>query len=753
MQQISQPNGDSERSLAIAHNPALPARNVLVEVPVGADEPSEWAHFAEMTQMLGRRKWLVLAATGVGLALGLAITLGTTPAYRAATSLEVQGLNEEFLDLGNIDPTAKPDTFSPDSYFQTQAEILQDEVVLGRVVDRLHLAQNPAFQEPLGIWARTVRFVKLPPALHLDAADRPIDILRKNLQITPSHHSRIIRVVYESPNPQLAADVVNTLADEFVNYNLEARLHAANQIGRWLGPQLQEMKDKLDRSEADLSNASDKAGLMLTSGTESVAEQQLSNLQRELDSAQADRIARESLYRMAVESPADSFPAALDTTTWRENQTKLTELRRQYAELSALYTDDNYRVTRVRAQIAELESVGQREAERIPKRAGNDYTAALTRELTLSKAYEAQAGLVSRQARERIRFETLKRAVDDNRQIYESTLLKVKEAGIASAIKPSHIHVVGPANAPDRPYSPSLPFNAGLGTSAGLCLGLLAAAALDCRKHVVRLPGELRLYVAAPELGVIPRASYEALYGAKRRQILDLHPAVRLELATWEEKHSPLSESFRNVLASVMYRDNCHAFLVTSPNSREGKTTVVSNLGIALAEIGKRVLMVDGDVRKPRLHEIFDQPNTWGLTNVLSEKDAVVDLPSGVLTRRTAIPGLSLLPSGPANGQVAELLHSPRMAALINHFRDEFDYIFVDAPPALQFADARVLARVVDKVVLVVRANRTDPAAVMETADRFESIGVSVLGTILNDWAGSPQDRYGYHYGYPVAAH
>ncbi|MBZ5603668.1 MAG: polysaccharide biosynthesis tyrosine autokinase [Acidobacteriia bacterium] len=747
MKSLNQLEGPAS-NLARAERGGVPAMQTLIDVPYTAvDDRSEWARFADLGRLLSRRKRFLMFAVSLGLIGGAAATHWTTPVYRSSTSLEVQGLNEDFLDLRRIDSSAQPANFSAESFVQTQVDILQDDVVLDRVINRLKLPERAGFMPKPGVIAALAGSLPIPQSQQDDNL-RPVDILREHLVVAPAPHSRIVRITYESSDPLLAADVVNGLADEFISYNLEARLNAANQVGQWLGPQLEEMKARLAQSEAELTTSSQAAGLLLSAGTESVAEERLRNVQRELATAQGDRISKESTYRMVSESPADSLPAALEPASLKENRAKLTDLRRQRAELSSLYTDDNYRVVRLQAQIDELDAAVQTEIRTIPKKYRSEYQAALGREMMLAKNYNAQAATVSQQARERIRYESLKRALEDNRQIYQSTLQKVKEAGIASAIKPSGVRIIGAATAPVRPFRPNAPLNLGLGLLSGLCLGLVGAATIDRSKRVVRVPGELRACVNVPELGAIPSGTYQSLYATPRRMLLDTRPQVSMELATWQEKHSPISESFREVLASLMYSGSIQSLLVTSAAPMEGKTTIVSNLAIALAEIGKRVLLIDGDLRKPRLHEIFDQPNTWGLSTVLAEKDSIQELPVSALVRKTSIPGLSLLPAGPSTEQISTLLYSSRMQDLMTHFRQDFDYVFLDAPPVLRFSDARVLGHAADAVIIVARANKTAPDTVREAAARFQMVGIPVFGTILNDCDQRVLGQYGYGYQY-----
>jgi receptor protein-tyrosine kinase len=215
-----------------------------------------------------------------------------------------------------------------------------------------------------------------------------------------------------------------------------------------------------------------------------------------------------------------------------------------------------------------------------------------------------------------------------------------------------------------------------------------------------------------------------------------------------EQQSSRLSESFRCALASIISAagsgEHPRILVVSSSRPGEGKTTVVSNLGIALAETGSKVLLIDGDLRRPKLHKIFNQANAWGLSDVLRERDSIDKLPLSVLVKPTAIPYLSLLPGGAPKEQLFNLLHSGRFSQLLPRFREEFDYVLVDAPPCLEFADARKMARSADGLVLVVRANFTDRRTAQAAVQRLECDGIHVTGVILNRWDASRGDLYGY---------
>jgi receptor protein-tyrosine kinase len=338
------------------------------------------------------------------------------------------------------------------------------------------------------------------------------------------------------------------------------------------------------------------------------------------------------------------------------------------------------------------------------------------------------------------------READGNRQFYEAMVQKANEASVAASLRESNIRLVSPAQPATFPSKPNLPLNLAIGTLGGLALAIGWVMVQEQTKSVLRVPGEAGTYLTLPELGAIPRAVNGNLNPWRFLSSANGQPHV--ERAALEQRFSHLSESFHATLASILSAnrngDHPRILVVTSSRSMEGKTTVVSNLGIALAEISDKVLLVDGDMRRPRLHKVFDQANSWGLSDVLREKNAIEDLPLDVLVKKTSIPHLYLLPSGSCTDNIFGLLNSGRMARLLPRFRKEFDYVLVDAPPCLEFADARIMARYAEQLLLVVRANHTDRKAALAAVQRLLLDGIPVMGVILNRWNPEHGDIYGY---------
>ena len=336
--------------------------------------------------------------------------------------------------------------------------------------------------------------------------------------------------------------------------------------------------------------------------------------------------------------------------------------------------------------------------------------------------------------------------MDGNREFYDAMSRRADEAGVASTVRQSNVRLVGPAEPAAHPYKPNVPLNLLLGMFGGLALAIGYVMLQEQTNSSLRAPGEAGAYLTLPELGAIPKAENGrfAPLGFNGSGNGKSH----VERASLEQPSSGVSESFRATLASILSTsnngDHPHTFVVTSSRPMEGKTTVVSNLGIALAEIGNKVLLIDADLRRPRLHKVFDQINSWGLSDVLREKNAVEELPLEVLVKKTAVPRLYLLPSGTSTDNIFGLLWSGRMARLLPRFRQEFDYVLVDAPPCLEFADARIVARYAERLLLVVRADYTDKKTAQAAVQRLLLDGIPVMGVIFNYWDPTHTDLYGY---------
>lgn len=709
----------------------------------------------EYWNILRRRKGLVLLVTFACALAGFVFTLPQTPVYQAHTTLEVQGLNENFLNIRDLSPTSTVPSDDPTVDILTQVKILESERLRDRVVQKLIGKSSAAPDLPPGrldAWKKALGLAGGEP-LTREAA---IGMTAGTVSVKATGTTRIIDLTCDSPDPKLAAEFANTLVEEFMTDDVDSRLNAAEHTSEWLARQLEDLKGRLEKSEDQLQAYASTVGLQLAGGSgkdggerENVADDKLRQLQAELLKADGERVAAQSRFELVTKSPADALPQVLDDLSLRDYQTKLTDLRRQMADLSTGLTPENPKVVRLQAQIDELDAALKKERGNVVSRIRNDYESAQRREDLLSAQYAQQSTVVNDQAAKSIHYNILKREVDTNRQIYEAMLQKVKEAGIATAMRASSFRVVDPAKVPGSPYKPVPSRMAILGGFGGLLLGIMLVLVRERADRSLQQPGDLAVYLNVPELGVIPSDREGNPSSAARGQnrsggtagAANLEAAANgngVALATWKRKPSMLAESFQNTLTSILFSAAAggrpRMMAISSAGPSEGKSTVTSNLAIALAEINQRVLIIDADMRRPSLHQIFGVSNDVGLSTLLNERSPIRGRPQSAYFAETEIPGLLVLPSGPTATNASNLLYSPRLSELLNALRNEFDAILIDTPPMLHLADARVLAQHCDSVVLVVRAGKTTRDAALAALKKFEQDGTPILGTILNDW-------------------
>lgn len=515
---------------------------------------------------------------------------------------------------------------------------------------------------------------------------------------------------------------------------------------------MNELKIKLERSEDELQRYAQASNLQYTGDkdTESAAEEKVKQLQSEVSSAQGDRVAKQARFELASRTPPDSLGEILDDDSLRTIRQKLTDLRRELADLTSTLTAENSKVKRVQAQIAALEIDLSKSRTRILDRIHNDLLAAQTREALLNQELEVHAKIVSEQSGKAIHYNILKREVDSNRQLHETLLQRVKEAGIASAIHSSNFRVIDPAVPPGAPVRPSLRHGMMFGLFFGLVAGVGLVLIRENMDRSVMAPGETAQFLEAPELGVIPSAGDDgraAVPSARRRRgLLEASDSGLIERISFSHQGSMTAEAFRVALTSVLLssRDGNppRIIAISSSGPHEGKTTVACNLAIAFAEINWSTLLIDGDMRRPRLHNIFGIQNDTGLATLLQGEAPPSEL-TGIACG-TDVPNLHVLTRGKLKSTPSNLLYSQQFPRILAEARQRYDVVLIDTPPMLHLPDARAIGHAADGVVFVVRSGKTTRDTILSARDRFAQDDIRILGSILNDWNPKLTGYYGY---------
>lgn len=752
------PRGAGQLSYRYAGDISAPAEDLVAH-----DLGDYWKSFL-------RRKWTIVLCTLAGVALGIVSIIPMAQIYSAHTTIEVQGLNENFMGAGAIDPQGGAGNYSATEYnIQTQIKILSSDTISQRVREKLASDALPFTPPQSDIFSPLRNRLRVLPQDPLTFVRMGIDMASVTLNARSIQGTRIIEVRCDSVSPEVAAAFANMAAAEYVEQNSEARSKNAQQTNLWLVKKLQDMKLKLEESENRLQNFVRESGLLFVAQQDTLADSKLRQLQTELSAIQSDRIAKQSRFEMASTSPPESLPDILDDGSLRQYQASITELRRQLAETSTALTPAHYRVQRIQAQIDEMESALKTQRENILRRIKNEFDASQRRERLLLEAYGAQSKMVASQLDKASQYNILKREVEINQQLYNSMLHQVNVASVASAMPTNNVRIIDPATPSSKPIRPNIYLNSGLGMAAGLLIGCGLAFLLEQSSKGLVLPGKSGGLMRAPELGVIPSAKAPArTLGARWRPGLAKRSATvngrastpldenakRVELVSWYDRPSIVAESFRVTLASLMLGDdpskNPRVMVLASPGPQEGKTTIACNIAIAMAEIGRKVLLIDADLRRPRLHDVFDLPNSWGLSDLIQEQTPISQYPIDALMRPTKIPGVHVLPSGPATLSITSLFYSQRLSTLLERFRREFDAVLIDSSPLLQFSDARIIGKMSDGIILVLRSGVTDRTRAVAARQRLEEDGTLLLGTILNDWNsdGREKDYDGYYSHY-----
>jgi capsular exopolysaccharide synthesis family protein len=700
--------------------------------------------------LLRRHRNAVAAIVGGALLLSVLYTLVAPKVYKSEVILEVMAINQDFMNSRDVDPTSNQVT--GDQYIETQTKLLKSPPVVARTAQVLGPKVPGAIAAGEGLIGTVREWVGAPAAATPAEGEAVILKMVNDAKVKVDGTSDLISLTILGPEPQLTADTANTLTQQFIEQAQDARGSSAGDTNKFLAAQLTDARKKLQDSENDLQNYARQTGIVIPSESqESVAADKLRQIQSDLAKAESDQADTQAQVEVSHNNPSEAMPQVLDDPTLRDNRSRLADLRRQLSDLSVTLTPQNYKIQQLNAQIADLEQQSAHQRADIIKRLGVQNSATARRKQLLAQAYNQQLGVVSEQSVKEVRYNILKKEVDANRDIYQSMLQRVKEASIVAALRSSDVRVVSPGTASTSPYRPSLALNLSLGLLLGIAFSTCYILLRERNDASLRSPGQSVKHLNVPELAVIPSArignseripltlrslnGVTALAESNGGLSIGKSALVDKDMVQWCQDETMMADAYRSAITSILLSRvngvSPRVILVTSPRPKAGKTTTVANLGISLAEIGRRVLLIDGDLRRPRLGKLFGLQFATGLS------DALIDGGSGPITldsviRSSPVPGLSVLPGGSEPGNISKLLHSTYLDSLIETARSEYDFILIDSPPMMGMADARLLSRNADGVILISRAGETSPEQLGEARERLADDGTPVIGTILN---------------------
>lgn len=687
-----------------------------------------------------RWKYVIIGATVVCVMLGLIVTLLMTPKYTATATVEIA---REASQVTNIQSVERDTNIADQEFYQTQYGLLKSRALSERVATQLRLVDDPDFYKMFGAKSDN-------PAFNLTgsrytAAGRGErqriagEILRRNVSINPTRLSRLVDIAFTGPQAAFSARVANAWAENFILTNLERKVQATSYGRNLLERQLQLQKQRLDESQRQLVGYASSQGIInlpaqgggtAGGGTpeRSIVADDLAALNTALTQATADRIEAEARFRAAGGSGAST--EALGNAAINNLRQRRAELAAQYQQLMVQFEPGYPTAQALKSQINQLDRAIAQEEGRVSGSIESNYRAATTRENALqAKVSQLKSSYLDNRRRS-IQYNIYQQEVDTNRALYDGLLQRYKEIGVANGVGVNNISVVDTADEPQRPSSPRLLINLLVSLLGGLALGAIAAFALEQMDEAFGDPGEVERKLGLPLLGSVPkvdddRAPRDELLDRKS-DLVDAYLAISTNLGFTTEHGAPRS------------------FSVTSTRPAEGKSTTALALATMLARAGKRVIIVDGDMRSPSIHHLGNVGHERGLSNFLSGEEAIEPL-----TFQMSDLGLTAMSAGPIPPNAAELLTGTRLSTLINRLLEQYDHVVIDSPPVMGLADAPLIAARVEGVVYAVESHGIRAGQVKTALGRLAAANVRIFGGVLTKFeARRAAYGYGYEYGY-----
>ncbi|KAA1188918.1 polysaccharide biosynthesis tyrosine autokinase [Pseudohalioglobus sediminis] len=702
-----------------------------------AEPDDDFIDLRELWNMLLRRRWTIIITMAVIVVVTAIATAMMTPIYRATTVVQIERDTGKVLEFQDV--TAEESASSRD-FYQTQYELLQSRTLARRVIDQLGLEEAPAEQAEPGAIRQLVSATKdfifgeeeegeaLPP--NLESA------FLANLTVQPVSNSRLVRLHYDSPDREQAALIVNTIARAYVDMNLERRFEASTYAKSFLEDRIKQVRADLEDSEQALVAYTQSRGIINQEDKQDILMEKLKEMNRAQVQVESQRIEAESQYQEMLTADSDGLAQALDSEVIQGLKARRTELQSEYQESLKIYKPDYPLMQQLQQQIDQVDADVKGEIANIRNGIKIRYQAKLREEMKLAESIAATRDEILRLNESTTDFQTLKREVDTNRELYDGLLQRMKEVGVAAGVANNNISVVDKAEVPRGKHKPKPLMNLMLALVLGGFAGAALAFLFEMLDDSVKSAEGLEKLLGKPVLGIIPK-----LMGK------NVPEGERIALQSYLEPTSAMAEAHRSMRTALMFATHEGAPKVmhfTSASAGEGKTTTAVNTAITFAQTGSNVLLIDGDLRNPSLHKVFAKPNDNGLTNYLTG-----DIEPARVTQPTGVDNLFLMTSGPIPPNPAELLHGSRMLNLTTLAAKRFDYVVIDGPPLLGLADALLLADVAKGTLLVVAAGEARNGGVEAGLKRLRHSRANLLGGVLTKYdLNKASYGYGGDYGY-----
>ena len=742
---------------------------------------TEPTHLRDYLSVVLKRKWLILSLIIVVTSL-VAIQMYRQPTvYRSESTIQIEQKPKNLLKTKEFVINAQSDP----AYWGTQLALLENPRLHRKVIVALNLPNNPAFvggQSRPSLFTTVRRmFSRQKPAAQPAGAtqagglgvvdDAPTalaetekltpeqtakmlayeDVLRSSLTIEPVQRTNLVKIIYEHTNPELAMKIPDTLAAVFIQDNIERETSGSATSATQLAKNITDLQAAYRQKQEEIIAFKRSHNLPLGAADgQDLTKAILGMSTTQMMQAEEKRKELEASYRVA-QSAQDiySIPEVMSNKSVQELRDKLSTLEEQKQALLVQYTWEWPAVQKVVKQQEQVQAALDKQAKDVVRTIEGSYKAAVMRENSLRQSNSAARGQANAQSQSEGQLDIKVQELETVKQLYNTALQRQKEIDVTGTETPSNITISTPARRAEIVGPPRVR-NILIALLFSLAAGIGLAFLLDYLDDTLKSIEDVDRHIHLPTLALIPAPRAERRFALPARGALAapggaIDPTANA-LALIEEKRSPVAEAYRHLRTSLLLSSAGQppkTILVTSSQPSEGKTTTAVNTAVMLAQTGAEVLILDCDLRRPRIHAHFGLPNTRGVTNYLSGDTNI----SSIVQDYDKLPNLKIITSGPVPPNSAELLGSEEMRRLIMLLSDNFTHIIIDSPPAISFTDASILSTMVDGVMLVVHGGRSSRAVVRRAKQQLLDVGAHIYGIVLNNVKLESSDYY-YYSGY-----
>ena len=735
--------GFGNQSLPVTTEETMPTKNIYQSV-------NEWQEDEEILlrdfiDIIIRRKWLIVTVLALVFLSTLIFTLASTKIYRASAVIEV---NQETPQVTKFDEVLGS-KIQAREFYDTQVELIRSKTMINRLIDNIDLLNHPVIISAVfsdhqkGIVQRIKRRLKSLITNNADTSmeqfvasdiverQRVVNYLVKNLLVLPSRKSMLINVSFRSPDRKLSQEVVNALIEDFIRWKMEQKLEASSLARDFLMMQIDRAKINLEKSEEQQNKFAKQAGIVSMDAKFNSVYRHLEELNTAVAAAEADLITKKATYQQAIKDKHTNLPRILESDLIASLKDKYAELSSSYEDLKTTFYDEYPKAKMMKARMDRVAQMIKAEEKGIILAIKNEYESAQQIFNAMKERIELQKRLVLDLNDRATQYSIMSREVETNHAIYQSLLQRAKEIESVAGVSSSNIQIVSNADVPILPIKPNVKLNLLLALVIGLLGGVGAAFLAEYFADTVTSPNEISDRFQIPLLGTIPQAKP------------DQHG---LEHSFLHHPRSPFSEAIRSSRVSIQLSGSAtqsRCCLITSTLPSEGKTTLAVNLSLSFAAAGEKTVLIDVDLRKPRLHEVFHLDHCrkgGGLSSFLA------GLNSKLTIFNKHHHNLRIIPSGPIPPNPAELLASRRFKLLLEDLESRFDRIILDGPPHIGFADTLILSKWVGGIILVSSIGETSREAVRQFKKSILNVSGNILGCIINKVDFSRKYGYGGYY-------